>query len=123
MQVVNEEPLSEMLRLAHPKLYSHVLNCYLQSVSCYIRLEQYDEALRNCDTILEIESNYKALYLKGCISEELSRPTDALILYQAAKKLAPGSDTAIEQRLRKIQTQISDASKSTIDSHRQYEAP
>jgi hypothetical protein len=39
MQQVNEEPLSEMLRLSHAKLYSHVLNCHLQSASCYIKLE------------------------------------------------------------------------------------
>lgn len=39
MQQVNEEPLCEMLSLSHPKLYSHVLNCHLQSASCYIKLE------------------------------------------------------------------------------------
>ena len=39
MQQVNEEPLSEMLRLSHPKLYRLILDCHLQSASCYIQLE------------------------------------------------------------------------------------
>ena len=81
MICVHEEPLSEFLRLAHPKLYSHVLNCYLQAASCYIKLEQYDEATKNCDTILEVDTSHKALYLKGVIHEELNKPADALIYY------------------------------------------
>lgn len=78
MKRVNEEPLSAELHHCQPRLYQHVLNCYLQSASCYIHLQQYDEGLHHCDTILAIEEDSKALFLKGCIFEDLDRPNDAI---------------------------------------------
>lgn len=112
MLCVHEEPLSEFLRLAHPKLYSHVLNCYLQAASCYIKLEQYDEASKNCDTILAVETSHKALYLKGVIHEELGKPADALIYYQKAAMLAP-NDQSVQRRLQRVTAQTS---QSTLDT-------
>ena len=104
MKRVNEEPLTTELQNCQPRLYSHVLNCYLQSASCYIHLQQYEEALHRCDTILAVEENSKALFLKGCIFEDINRPEEAIRLFQRALVSSP-TDPYIMGRLRRLQTQ------------------
>ena len=48
---------------SQPKLYQHVLDCYLLSAHSYLKLEQYKTAIKNCETILRNERNHEALVI------------------------------------------------------------
>jgi len=78
------------------------MNCYLLAIKCYLKLNQLDEAMSKCETILECEQNSHALFLKGRILEELKNYSDALNLYRIALKLRP-EDESILKRLRRLE--------------------
>ena len=62
-----------------PKVYNCMKDCYLQSASCYIRLEEYDEAILFLNIILEIEpKSVNALFLRGIAYEDMKKPENAL---------------------------------------------
>jgi hypothetical protein len=48
-----------------------VLACYFVSAKAYNGMEQYSEALRNCNTILEVEDHYQAHIIMGTAFENL----------------------------------------------------
>ena len=56
-----EQQLSATLKATQPRLYQHVLDCYLLSAHSYLKLEQYKTAIKNCETILRNENNHEAL--------------------------------------------------------------
>ena len=60
-----------MLQVTDFKLYSHVLECYLLAASCYLKMEQYERAIANCDTVIEVETNLDALKTKSYACEQL----------------------------------------------------
>ncbi len=68
---VNEIQLSALLQVTDFKLYSHILECYLLSASCYLKMEQYERAISNCDTVITIETNIEALKTKSYACEQL----------------------------------------------------
>ena len=46
--------------------------CYLQSASCYIRLEEFDEAILFLNIILGVEQDcVKAIFLRGIAYEDM----------------------------------------------------
>jgi tetratricopeptide (TPR) repeat protein len=54
------------------------LACYLNIALCYIKLEQYYDAIANCDLALEIDpKNVKAIYRKGLAYMKAQRFEDA----------------------------------------------
>lgn len=62
---VNQIQLSAILQVTDFKLYSHVLECYILAANCYMKMEQYERTITNCDTVIAVETNIEALKLKS----------------------------------------------------------
>ena len=67
-----------MLQVTDFKLYSHVLECYLLAANCYLKMEQFERAISNCDTVIEVETNIEALKTKSYACEQLGQTQMAL---------------------------------------------
>lgn len=67
-----------MLSMTDFKLYSHVLECYLLAANCYLKMEQFERAIANCDTVIEVETNLDALKTKSYACEQLGLTQMAL---------------------------------------------
>ena len=78
MNCVNEVQLSALLHVTDFKLYSHVLDCYLLAANCYLKMEQYERAIANCDTVIEVETSLEALKTKSYACEQLGLTQMAL---------------------------------------------
>ena len=57
--------------MANPPLYEHVLACYLLSANSYTKMTQYENVIRNCETILAVEDNSEAFMIKAHAYEML----------------------------------------------------
>jgi tetratricopeptide (TPR) repeat protein len=73
-----------------PKVYQVIRDCYLQSASCYIRLEEFHEAILFLNIILAVEPDcVKALFLRGLAHEDMKQPEQALADFRRAHELSP----------------------------------
>lgn len=90
MLCINEQPLTQELKSSDHALYEHVLECYIQSANAYIGLQQYENALNNCHTILQAEENTQVYILKATAHEALGHTTDAIECYKKALSQAIG---------------------------------
>lgn len=74
--------------------------CHLNMAACFIKLEQYEDAIMQCSIVLaEDESNVKALYRRGKARAELGQTEAAREDLLKARKYAP-EDKAITKELR-----------------------
>lgn len=61
VQVLDEQLLRE-----NEAVYRIIKECYLFSASCYIKINQFEQAVNILTQIIEVEaSNLKALFLRG----------------------------------------------------------
>jgi tetratricopeptide (TPR) repeat protein len=73
-----------------PKVYQCVRDCYLQSASCYIRLEEFSEAIIWLNIILGIEPDcVKALFLRALAQQDMRMLDKALSDFSRAHELSP----------------------------------
>ncbi|XP_077273901.1 spag1 axonemal dynein assembly factor [Temnothorax americanus] len=80
------------------------LNAYNNRAMTFIKLQRYEEALNDCNTVLTMDyRNIKALLRRALSLEHLERPHEALADYEAALKLEPTNKVAISgvNKLRK----------------------
>ena len=100
-----EQQLSATLKVTQPRLYQHVLDCYLLSAHSYLKLEQYKTAIKNCETILRNENNHEALAIQGCAFEQLTKYSEALRCYARALDILP-DNIQYKTRFTKIQALV-----------------
>ncbi|XP_071866285.1 spag1 axonemal dynein assembly factor [Bombus fervidus] len=87
------------------KINSNIIACYTNRAITYIKLQRYEDALNDCNTVLSKEhTNIKALLRRALSLEHLGDLSQALADYEAALKLAPNDTSAIAgvKRLRKL---------------------
>jgi tetratricopeptide (TPR) repeat protein len=90
----SDEPPNQNLMASLPKVYQCVRDCYLQSASCYIRLEEFQEAIIWLNIILGIEPEcVKALFLRALAYEDMRQPEKALADFIRAHELSPADQT------------------------------
>ncbi|XP_071628894.1 uncharacterized protein Spag1 [Temnothorax longispinosus] len=80
------------------------LNAYNNRAMTFIKLQRYEDALNDCNTVLTMDyRNIKALLRRALSLEHLERPHEALADYEAALKLEPTNKVAISgvNKLRK----------------------
>jgi tetratricopeptide (TPR) repeat protein len=107
----DEQQLSATLKTTQPRLYQHVLDCYLLSAHSYLKLEQYKTAIKNCETILRNETNHEALAIQGCAFEQLKKFSEALRCYARALEILPDNNQ-YKTRFTKIQALLLQAQQS-----------
>ncbi|XP_015127267.1 sperm-associated antigen 1 [Diachasma alloeum] len=72
------------------------INGYNNRAITYIKLEKFEEAIRDCDRVLSLDyTNVKALLRRASALESLGRREEALGDYSAALKLEPNNKSAI----------------------------
>jgi tetratricopeptide (TPR) repeat protein len=77
-----------------PKVYQVIRDCYLQSASCYIRLEEFHEAILFLNIILGVEPEcVKAYFLRALAHEDMKQPENALADFTRAHELSPADQT------------------------------
>ena len=86
---------------------SVVLPCHLNSAACYLKLKNYEEAVKNCGKVLDKyeENNLKALFRRGQAYSSLRDFDKALADLQSAAKLAP-TDKGIRNEITRVKNQI-----------------
>ncbi|GAB1866747.1 Sperm-associated antigen 1 [Camponotus japonicus] len=80
------------------------LNAYNNRAMTFIKLQRYEEALNDCNTVLTMDyKNVKALLRRALSLEHLEKAYEALADYEAVLKLEPTNKTAISgvNKLRK----------------------
>ncbi|XP_071560248.1 uncharacterized protein Spag1 [Temnothorax nylanderi] len=80
------------------------LNAHNNRAMTFIKLQRYEDALNDCNTVLTMDyRNIKALLRRALSLEHLERPHEALADYEAALKLEPTNKVAISgvNKLRK----------------------
>ncbi|XP_012526240.2 RNA polymerase II-associated protein 3 [Monomorium pharaonis] len=80
------------------------LNAYNNRAMTFIKLQRYEDALNDCNTVLAMDyRNIKALLRRALSLEHLENPHEALADYEAVLKLEPTNKTAISgvNKLRK----------------------
>ncbi|XP_018406730.1 PREDICTED: RNA polymerase II-associated protein 3 [Cyphomyrmex costatus] len=80
------------------------LNAYNNRAMTFIKLQRYEDALNDCNTVLTMDyRNIKALLRRALSLEHLEKPHEALVDYEAVLKLEPTNKTAIScvNKLRK----------------------
>lgn len=88
-----------------PKVYQVNKDVYIQLASCYIRLEEFHEAVLFLNIILGIEPDcVKALFLRAIAYEDMKKPERALEDYTRAHELSPADQTIKNYLLRCRQT-------------------
>ncbi|XP_002962267.2 peptidyl-prolyl cis-trans isomerase FKBP42 [Selaginella moellendorffii] len=76
--------------------------CHLNMAACLLRLEQYEEAIGQCNVVLaEDENNVKALFRRGKAQAALGRTDNARADFNKVKALAP-NDKAVLKELKLI---------------------
>ncbi|XP_033300042.1 sperm-associated antigen 1 [Bombus bifarius] len=77
------------------KMNSNII-AYNNRAMTYIKLQRYNDALNDCNIVLNIEhTNIKALLRRAMSLEHLEKLSQALADYEAVLKLAPNDTTAI----------------------------
>ena len=60
------QQLDEQLLRENEAVYRIIKECYLFSASCYIKINQFEQAVNILSQIIDVEGcNMKALYLRG----------------------------------------------------------
>ncbi|XP_070160241.1 RNA polymerase II-associated protein 3 [Polyergus mexicanus] len=80
------------------------LNAYNNRAMTFIKLQRYEKALNDCNTVLTMDyKNVKALLRRALSLEHLGKACEALADYEAVLKLEPTNKTAISgvKKLRK----------------------
>ncbi|KYM77487.1 Sperm-associated antigen 1 [Atta colombica] len=81
------------------------LNAYNNRAMTFIKLQHYEDALNDCNTVLTMDyKNIKALLRRALSLEHLEKPHEALADYEAVLKLEPTNKTAIScvNKLKKL---------------------
>ncbi|KAF5193126.1 Peptidyl-prolyl cis-trans isomerase fkbp42 [Thalictrum thalictroides] len=74
--------------------------CHLNMAACLLKLERYEEAIKQCNIVLaHDQNNVKALFRRGKAAAELGRTDSAREDFRKARQLAP-EDKAIGKELR-----------------------
>lgn len=82
------------------------LSLYLNLAQCYIKLENWDNVIRNCNDALAIENgNAKALFRRASAFEAKKDWDKALVDLKAAATAAP-EDAAIQKNEDRVKKQI-----------------
>ena len=83
-------------------------------VWCLEQSKKYDEALKFCDTALEIDPNYVyALSYKGKLLFSLKKFSESLEYYEKALKIEPDNQTAIFHKY-KVEAELENSKKESV---------
>lgn len=91
LEILQMPELSSILQALHFNTYYHAVDCYVLSASCYYRMEQFDRAIANCNSVLEsAATNIKANKIKMLACSHLGLYEEALQAAETILKLKDG---------------------------------
>jgi tetratricopeptide (TPR) repeat protein len=113
------QQLDEQLLRENEAVYGIIKECYLFSASCYIKINQFEQAVSNMDQLLEVENdNFKALFLRG---KAYLKQGEVLLAYQdfsLALEIDPRNQT-IRNHIKKLFAQYPDIEEQSGQMQRQ----
>ncbi|XP_012689741.1 peptidyl-prolyl cis-trans isomerase D [Clupea harengus] len=89
-------------------LTATALSCMLNTAACQLKLEQWQDAIDNCNEALELdETNTKALFRRAQAWQSLKEFNNAMTDLKKAQEIAP-NDKAISNEMQRIKQRVKD---------------
>ncbi|KAK5864466.1 hypothetical protein PBY51_015705 [Eleginops maclovinus] len=91
---------------AQKKLEPTALSCFLNTAACYLKMQQWQDAVDSCNEAIELDqANTKALFRRAQAWQGLKENSQAMVDLKKAHGVAP-EDKAISNELKRVQLKI-----------------